>query len=544
MIARWLKKRRRGAMAMVAVVGIMPVSAMMNANLNTSQIIEDRRHVQDAADALAKTHGVWSARALNVISMNNVTSTQLLTVAVGSEALDQTLITLGVYAGAQAAAITGHAALECSPRTPNVIAEAIWAAFCGSYHALVAIPAANALFKMDETYRRFNPQYGAEVARKALNAIEGMNQELIARHPRAMREISADYARFLKIDDYHFADPCRDPLNRGCQQTNSRDGMALPLEKGGPFEILERCLAMDQGTIGQSTPIGTFGINTTFVERGFTAGRGPLAYGGSSSRPAVVDHINHVTDIGLTLQDFDRFYKSGLAHLPRHYTTPPIPRPPGNLNAIPRGRYLVPNIVLQPLRFLRLLPLSFAANPNPLRYRTNQQRNGTNDFKSTFGMKLWSLCPHKVPSALPELPLPLFAKAPTLWKLPGVSPVGRAFDRTPDKMDDPFRILAFAQREQDPSERLNMMIPYLAGQVGQGNVAPHTAYGQVGIYNPDGASLYSQSWRARLMPATRMDDVSEAANKLDQQATAAFDPLASTLRQVADQTNWRRIHAH
>ncbi len=542
MITRWLQKRRRGAMAMVAVVGMMPVTAMMNANMNTSQIVEDRRHVQDAADALAKTHGIWSARALNVIAMNNVTSTQLLTVAIGSEALDNTLLQLIATAGLQSVAITGHGALECAPLFNFWPADLAWGGYCGLYHGLAARPAITAVIKAIEIRDRFAPDHGVRVARKALNAIDGMSKELIARHPRAMREIATDYARFLQVDDHHFADPCGDPLNRGCQRTSSRDGMALPLEPGGAVEILERCMAMDNGAMG----VQGFTVHTTFPERGFPTGRGPMLYGGGGNRP-VVDHINRVTDIGAILAEYDRFYRSGLAHLPRHPTHGPgAARPRRLFLGFSRHLYTMPETAI--LRTLRLLfPFQFDRNPAELvpfaTYRDRQNRNGPNDFTQQFGFKHFTLCPTAgFPSPPPLLTIPLLTKAPDLWKLPGVSPLGRGTDRFPHQMDDPFRILAFAQKNQ--ANRLDMMIPYLSGQVTQGNTAPHTAYSQVGIYNPDGASLYSQSWRARLMPATRMDDVSDAANNLRREAPGSFNSLASALSGVADQASWRRIHAH
>ncbi len=83
-----LNKRRRGAVAMMAVAGMIPAATILAANMNSGQMTNDRRVVQDGADALAMMHGDWTARALNIISMNQVGATQALTVAIGSEALD------------------------------------------------------------------------------------------------------------------------------------------------------------------------------------------------------------------------------------------------------------------------------------------------------------------------------------------------------------------------------------------------------------------------------------------------------------------------
>ena len=102
---------------MVALAGIVPVTAMMSANLNTSQMVDDRRQVQDAADALAAMHGAWTARALNIISMNNVTAAQLMSVAIGSEALFMTTTELILTAAAAEGHIAGHGATHCPPRS-------------------------------------------------------------------------------------------------------------------------------------------------------------------------------------------------------------------------------------------------------------------------------------------------------------------------------------------------------------------------------------------------------------------------------------------
>lgn len=530
MIRSWLNKRRRGAMAMVAVVGMMPVTSMFAANINTSQIIEDRRHVQDAADALAKTHGVWTARALNVISMNNVTTAQLLTVAVGSDALDATLVELIINAGLQEAEILAHGLRECAPRFKFLPADLGWAAICVPQHAAVALPAVNAQLKADEIYRRFDPLHGSRVATKALAAIEGMNRALIARHPRAMREIGADYAKFLGIDDYHFADPCGSPLARNCQRTNSRDGMALPLEPGGMIENMEMCAAMRRGNTG---------LQTTFDARGFKTFQGPISYGGSAQNRNVKDHINEVTKIGLTLQDYDRFYRSGLAHMIRHPLSGPRFTPAGNIQTIPRGRYTLPLFPLYALQVTRMVPLLFFdRNVAQGAFLDRQTRNGHNAFKRWFEIKFGAVC-----GGFADVPIiGLAAKVPTLWKLTGVSIVDRALNRTPDQMDEAFHILAFALKK--PAKPRDMVIPYLTAQVTPGDIADQTAYGQVGVFNPDGATLYAQSWRARLMAATRMDDVSDAASNLNRESTASFDDLANMLGGVSDQSTWGRVHAH
>jgi len=105
----------------------------------------------------------------------------------------------------------------------------------------------------------------------------------------------------------------------------------------------------------------------------------------------------------------------------------------------------------------------------------------------------------------------------------------------PEDMSDAFHILAYARIDTD--ERVGTRV--------LGNAMEHqTGYGQVGVYNPDGADLFSQNWHSILMEASRMDDPGEAGRDLAQQAPAAFDDLATALQRVTDTGTWRRVNAH
>ena len=73
---------------------------------------------------------------------------------------------------------------------------------------------------------------------------------------------------------------------------------------------------------------------------------------------------------------------------------------------------------------------------------------------------------------------------------------------------------------------------------------PHNAYGQTGLFNPDGADIYSQNWRYRLMPSLRMDAPGEVASRLDSRAPAEFSGIADVLGGIRDLSSWGRIHSH
>lgn len=477
-------RRRRGAIALVAVAAMIPVTAMIAANTNSGQMIDERRAVQDGADALAAMHATWTARSLNVLSMNNVTTTQLLTVAIGSEALAGTLAEIGIAVAAVNAAVATHILAFCNT------GEAISAAACAGYNGAFTLPA-NIIggFALDMHFR-YRPDHGMDVADRSLRAIEGMNRAIIERLPRAMGEIGADYARELGIDAFHFADPCAGPLSRNCTRTASDDGMSLPVEEGNDWLTWQQyCAAMDQGA--------RLGF-TTYRARGFGPSGGPMTTGGTR-RPHVRDHIHDLTRIDRLLKTFKDTY---------------------------RNVYLVGTNGVT--RFPQIANLQ------------GTQTRRDNSFLRRFNAKKASLCnlggtrtgvsvPLVPPGLLPVIEAPV----PTFWKPRDIDPWDLIFQ--PDAMPEAFHILALTQK--DKGRRL-------ATQVLTDSVDSHFGYGQTGVYNPDGANLFSQNWRYRMMPATRMDDPARMARDLRRQATAPFAPLATALGGVSSTSSWSRVNAH
>ena len=549
----FLQRRRRGALALVAVAAMVPVAGMMSANINTSQMVDDRRHSQDAADALAKAHGVWSARALNVISMNNVTAAQLFGVAVGSEALLWTTTELTIVATAAAGHIAGHAASQCRPYTSNPISIAvelaIWVPFCGAWHTAVGLPAAVALGRSIEIRDNFDPVHGVQTATKALEAIDGMNRALAARHPRAMAEIAGHYREVLEIDDHHFADPCNGDGVADCDSSNSRDGMALPLVEA---------TAEARGQLYLLTTLGTTVRDTTFAARGFDTGTGPISAGGSSSRPQLKDYINHATEIGTALYDFDQFYKDRISDLPRHplagpgNAIGPGNRPPSespdeetpfddDTTALLEGLENIGEITEEVLRVLRNLPFAFDRHPRgyPFNFPLAQGRRDNNEFTRKFDMFHLAIMAgdlrDNIPVGLDGFTPVFAAPVPEIWELDGVGPVDPAPPIEPATMPESFHVLAFSEMELSTRRGTAIL---------SSPVQSHTGYGQVGVYNPDGATLFTQNWQSRMMPATRLDDPSAMAGDLRRQATASFEELAESLGAVGSGSGWERVNAH
>ncbi|MEO0691470.1 MAG: hypothetical protein AAFY90_01190 [Pseudomonadota bacterium] len=527
-IKEMMGRRRRGAVAVLAVATMVPVTTMLAAHMNAGQMIEDRRQVQDAADALAEMHGAWTARSLNTLSMNNVTTTQAVTLALGSEALNGTLVEIDAVALLIGVRAGVHYWASCF--VPG--ATFVWnVGVCGYTHLGYGVPALNAAWDAGQIRRRFDPRHGMDTAYTAMEAIEGMNQAIVQRFPRAIAEMGAEYAAAHGVDDFFFADPCEGPGPGTCATAASSDGMALPIEpipvspldNSGTLNLsrAEFCAALASGT-----PAGGLKL-ATFDDRGFPQGRGPLSHDVDTS---VKEHINEVTDITTTLRTLKRAYQR--RGVPIYIF--PIPGIEGDFGQNLGGSDL-------PTRYGAPTPHPPWLNvPGP-------QTRTANSFTRRYDAKLGLFCAgistadwpvfreitNLLGDFLPGFSYELEAPVPTLWKLRDVSPISILV--TPEQMPDDFHILAVTAKTK--SSRV-------ASGVLTDGVQYHHGYGQVGVYNPISADLFSQDWTYRPMPATRMDDPGEVAQGLRSKASAMFAPLADSLSAAAGSAEWGRINAH
>ncbi|MEM6388933.1 MAG: hypothetical protein AAF825_03750 [Pseudomonadota bacterium] len=552
---RWWAKRRRGALAMVALAGLVPVTAMLSANANSAQMVDDRRQAQDAADALASLHATWSARSMNIISMNNVTTAQLMSISVGAEALFLTTTEINTGVIAATGNIVAHGVQHCTPQTSNPL-ELIWTGICAAQHTAVEAGALLAAARAADINSDFQPVFVIDTAGRALEAIDGMNRALAERHSRAMREIAEGYADLLEIEDHHFADPCIGPGPENCRRTNSRDGMALPLEEADFQAYAQLLVLMEAGTTTR---------DSTFRERGFSGDlRAPLSTGGTSERRHLMEHINHITEVGDTLYEFRRFYQQRFSHMIRRPFSGPgsgdfafgfSPAEPSQgprqftdyrTDAFDIAR-TVGEVAIVPttigLQVGRAVPFTtWDAHPqNGYLFQPRQSRTN-NSFHRNFRMLLASVAMGQDRDVIP-LGIDIqgftgfvFANAvPEIYRLRELPIIDFFPPVDPLMMPDDYLILAYSLRE--PSPRTGTTV------FGDAQT-DHTGYGQSALFNPDGASLYSQNWQARLMEATRLDGPRDAGRDLNRQAVRAFGDLAQTLRQVSDQTSWRRVNAH
>ncbi len=510
-IKSMFERRRRGAVALLAVVALVPMSAMISASVNTGQSFEDRRRSQDAADAMALAHATWSARSLNTIAMNNVTISQLLTVAIGSEALEATIWEF------YATVSNINDFVDRQNRYCQAL-NALWfiggtaaAEACENWNdGFVRTPANLArIFVGTFIHARYQPMWSAFTAQQALRAMDDMNEEIVARFPDTIRQIAADYAELFDVDGFHFVEPCA--LEGQCYDRPGT-GMSLPIERNAFLERYELCEGMFRGS---SSRIPTVSIRSSFEARGFSNGTGPMTEGGN-----IRDHIEEQTDIDNVLRLTDFYYD----YFPLAFTLP----------------------------LFRRVPARDALQ--------GTQETGDNTFTRSFDSKLAALCypvygePHTFSGynrqALLAPLLAIIPSRPTTF-----SPIGATRNFTPptrpEDMAPEYRVLTIVQTE--PAEHLGNEVPPFSGtgsdrqfavEVLNSKPMHHFAHAEATIFNPDGGDLYTQNWRTRLTPATRMDAPRDIAADLREHAPGAFSDLARALDAVQSTTGWSQINAH
>jgi hypothetical protein len=259
--------------------------------------------------------------------------------------------------------------------------------------------------------------------------------------------------------------------------------MALPVVEGGMDTRLKFCTQMKKGFVGRGS---------SFVERGFGPGEGPMDNGGSEEDPSVMVHIESLTSIDTMLHLYKEFYGSELLYLPR------------------------------------LIPPGADKWPSGLNLVGAQNEDGTNSFRRNFGSKMASFCTN--------LPVPLVGlnvEFPDLYELKDIGLTEVLVH--PDQMPDAYRVLAYTQKQEEA--RIGS---YVLGD----NVDSSFSFSQATVYNPVGADMFSARWRMELSPTSRTNDPGNAAAKLRRQAPAVFGELAASLNAASGQAQWSRVNVH
>jgi hypothetical protein len=444
---------------------------------------------------MALAHATWSARSLNTLSMNNVTISQLLTVAIGSEALEATIWEF--YA-------TVSNINDFVDRQNNYceLLNTLWfiggtaaAEACVNWNEILVRAPANVARGFVATFiqLRYQPAWSALTAQQALRAMDDMNEEIVARFPDTIRQIADDYADHFNVDGFHFVEPCAD---EGTCYDRPGTGMSLPVERNLILERFELCEGMFRGS---NSRIPGVSIRSSFEARGFSNGSGPMTEGRE-----VRDHIEDETNIDHVLRLTDMYYD----YFPLAFTFP----------------------------LFRRVPSRDALQ--------GTQETGDNTFTRSFDTKLAALC-YPVYGEIhsfsgynrPYLLAPLIAILPS--RPVTFTPAGATQNFTPpsrpEDMRREYHVLTIVQAEA---------AQHMGNGVINSKPMDHFAHAEATIFNPDGGDLYTQNWRARLTPATRMDRPRDVADDLRRHAPGEFQELTRALDAVQSQAGWSQINAH
>ena len=479
---KFLRADDRGSVGLVGLLALVPITLILLTAMNTGQASHEKRHIQDAADAIVMSHQAWAARSLNVIAMNQVAATQLTAVAIGAEALDESLNILRIYSGGAILYIAGHAAGHC-PRFK------LWPAIlaCFAQHALEASEAVRALTYVSRTKSRYRLSEVIALSHRSLRALDETNAEIIARFPRAMQDATQAFADRAGLEDWYFYDACVGRGIRQCQRSPTKGGKTLPIHDGGASGMFELCQALSFGTLNG---------RTGFLARGFPLSRGPLTFGGSPARPNLMRHINEESQIGRRLESFYNWYQRSV------------------LVTFPKGVD----------RFPQGLNLPF-----------KQQANGTNIFTVLFQTKHADVC---LNNAIPNVPFiggGLRAPVPKIWMANDIGPLERVTLKRPEQMPDDFHTLVgvTAQRK-DRFGQSHFERPPRRGY----------AYAQAGLINRSSADMFSAAWEMRLMESSELDAPRPVARDFERNAAQSFRDFVKLLDAVDGQSGWERVNAH
>ncbi len=219
-------RREDGQIVVLMMLGMVSMVVLVVWLMNTGNLLARKIEVQNAADAHAITQASWTARSLNVMSMNQTGMTQALSVNVVGLALTQTLT--------EATAILLDLIYDACVTVPypaNLITcPAANLAYLPAYISLINISARDPL-GAGGRYRR--------VAR----ALSAMNDHIVDEFPRFSGRVSSALAVENAVDG-----PVFYPAERSTARVGR--GSVLPVEMVGDINLAIF------GRVGDTRPYG------------------------------------------------------------------------------------------------------------------------------------------------------------------------------------------------------------------------------------------------------------------------------------------------
>jgi hypothetical protein len=501
-LKRFWRSDERGAVAFITIVAAIPLTLLMFYMVNSAKAVNDRTRTQDAADMAVLAHAGEGARAMNTISMNQVSLTQAWTVTATAGTLNDLLIAQGLLLIAESAAVVANGAKYCKGPPPWI---AICVARLAATEAVIVSHGVRAL----NINSRYKPNASYKVGKKSIKALNAMNNAVVDRYAKAAGFTASLVAKSANVRDMYFDKHC----TSGCGNANitvkkHRMGMSLPVDKNPyPKAQLNFCAALHFGTVGAAislpfpglSSIGASLKNGSYLKRKFPSLKGPMR-SGKGGRASMTDYINRQTGIGSLLTD--------------------------NYN-LSRNKLTL---------WIASSTWSYAKAGWP-----TKQKKDNNYYTQWMALKTAAAC--AAPKAVGDIftkmalsPIPSY----DLFHPKGVTVV-KLFPSLADFTDD-YKILGFTYRM--PNKR---WVPKVFKGPKSQQQKGFYAYSQGLIFNPDEMGLYSQNWQAKLIPAKRMENqlgaVTQRMGQLAQEGSSNFKDLQTDLNRVKSKASWGQVVA-
>lgn len=563
-------KSDRGAIGYLGAFAVLPMTLMMFYIVNSAEEVSEKTRTQDAADMVALVHASEAARALNTISMNQVSMTQVFAAGVTSSSLIPIILAQDAMAISSGAIAAAWQARTCNSnysylKSIPVVGAALFAAAFGACMVPLAAMETELLVNGINTTAilfKFDVYDAKDNASNAINALNAKNQAIYDRFPESVSVQAEQIAKSINVTNIYFDDRCNgNPKATSCDNSDRRQGMDLPIVKNKKPDAYARfCAGLHFGTGGIS--LGTIGlgplssflgggdidlggslINGSYVKRGFPNNKGPLTSGGNDEHPHLRDFVNRETRIGHLMEEyydaltaksmFDGFMYG--VNVPKSaLRTAEAALELGDLADVDfEGDDNFENVVSGvPAVGQRSLQSVGGIN------WPTKQTEEDNYYKLLVNLRVANMCIGDPMGAIPGLSsLSSFFSFAT-GALPTINvyhPAGEGLLPTLqpglDDFSDEFKVVSFAYRERNSR---------WAPKVFKAPVEGFYTYSQAIVHNKDEIGLYSQNWRARLMPATKLEDsATDVVNRMQQDAEDDFDPLAERLQNVVTDDSWK-----
>ena len=446
--------------------------------MDTGSAIRQKVRLQQAADSAALTQAEWSARSLNVISMNNVAQTQLYTTQITGAAMQTYLANAGIkYAETQVLVGIELARAASQPWPTNLV----WLGIVGAYQTWFLVKSAPIL----DLQLKYKPNKLFKYSNRAMKATIEVNKYLTDTDVSEKTIQKRNGAVALELTRLQGGSNIYTHNGAACDSENCEgeaNALGIPspaVMTAGEATTLEAlniqlqfCNARNKGSPNTSSRTGFAGTSDNDA-RGFKKGVGPWMSKDGDEK--AYEFVNDETKIGKKLSSFENFLRD--VRMPRVYRSWKKP-----VDIIPSRKFWV-------------------GTNNDRHERDDNPFTELSEKFDSFYCGVGGAIDAATGGALQSL----LSFAITLPEPAGLIGTENIINSTGASVLGGAAKL-FAQE----SESLNVfVIVHSPGkrrhknQSGQ-KIATYT-YAQAQIYNPTAIDLYTQDWRARLVPASLLN---------------------------------------